>query len=438
MDELKAEPPEGATPALPAPPDGGYGWILVMACFLTQAFTFGYQTSFGPFQRYFVTNQTFGPGTTNVQIAFVSSLCSAITFIVGPFTAAVIAKIGFRATAITGSLLLALGLELASLANAVWQLYLSYSLIGGIGIALAYIPSTSVVPQWFGKRMGLAMGIAIAGGGIGGLILAPVSQALMDAYDWRMAYRVGGAIAGGVGSLAGLLIKARLPPAKRTGSLLQQYDFHRFKDFTFTRLYLSIMMASLSFFVPYVFVPLYAGSIGIPPTTASVIIGLMNALNAVGRIVMGFVADYFGAMNTWLLNIWLCTMSILLIWTNASTLGLLIFFAVWFGFTGGAFTSLYPLNAAKIWGAQGAAALMGVLFTSLIPGGLLGAVLGGAILDSTTTVAPDGSKQYHFLGLQLYTGFMIMISALILLWVRLERGNTIGKEGVIKGLKLLI
>lgn len=159
-----------------------------------------------------------------------------------------------------------------------------------------------------------AMGLAISGGGIGGLILAPVSQALMDQYDWRMAYRVGGAIAGVVGSCAGLLIKARMPPPKRAGGILAQFDFYRFKDFTFVRLYFSIMAASLSFFIPYAYIPGFAGTLGISPASASIIIGVMNACNACGRIVMGFVSDHFGAMNTWLLNIWLCCLSIFLIW----------------------------------------------------------------------------------------------------------------------------
>jgi len=61
---------------------------------------------------------------------------------------------------------------------------------------------------------------------------------------------------------------------------------------------------------------------------------------------------------------------VLLIWTNTNSLGLLFFFAICFGFTGGAFTSLYPVTASKIWGAAGAAALMGMLFTALIPGGV--------------------------------------------------------------------
>lgn len=80
---------------------------------------------------------------------------------------------------------------------------------------------------------------------------------------------------------------------------------------------------------------------------------------------------------------------------------------------------------------------MGMLFTALIPGGLLGAVIGGAITDATATFE-DGIKVYHYLGLQLYCGAMILLSATILLWVRMERGGTVGKEGIWKGLRLRI
>lgn len=99
--------------------------------------------------------------------------------------------------------------------------------------------------------MGLAMGIAISGGGIGGLFLAPVMQAILDTLGWQWAWRIGGLIAGIGGGGAGFLIKARLPIPKRKAGIMAQFDFYRFKDFTFVRLYFSIMFVSLSFFVPY-------------------------------------------------------------------------------------------------------------------------------------------------------------------------------------------
>lgn len=120
------------------PPDGGYGWVNVFASFAVQAFTLGLQTSFGPFQRYYVANQTFG-STSNVQIAFISSICTAVTFLFGPLCGQLCEKFGYRQVAGCGAVLIMLGMELSSLATAVWHLYLSYGVLTGLGAAASYV-----------------------------------------------------------------------------------------------------------------------------------------------------------------------------------------------------------------------------------------------------------------------------------------------------------
>lgn len=146
-------------------------------------------------------------------------------------------RVGFRPAALAGSIILLLGLELASLATAVWHLYLTYGLIVGIGCALAYIPALGVVPLWFRKHLGLAIGLSVSGGGIGGLILNPVIQAMLETVGFRWAFRILGFIAGGVGFVGAALLRSRGAPPPRKPGLKSLVDFSRFKDLTFARLY---------------------------------------------------------------------------------------------------------------------------------------------------------------------------------------------------------
>src|SRR3979490_24165 len=88
---------------------------------------------------------------------------------------------GPRIVAVTGGALYGLGVFLASFsANKLWWLYLSYGLIGGIGLGFAYIVPVAVLVKWFPDRRGLITGIAVGGFGAGALITAPVATRLIQ------------------------------------------------------------------------------------------------------------------------------------------------------------------------------------------------------------------------------------------------------------------
>src|ERR1700683_3823841 len=88
---------------------------------------------------------------------------------------------GPRVVALTGGFLYGLGVFLASfLASKLWWLYLSYGVIGGIGVGFGYIVPISVLLKWFPDRRGLMTGIAVGGFGAGALVTAPVATRLIQ------------------------------------------------------------------------------------------------------------------------------------------------------------------------------------------------------------------------------------------------------------------
>src|SRR3979411_84187 len=88
---------------------------------------------------------------------------------------------GPRVVAVTGGALYGLGVFLASLsANNLWWLYLSYGVIGGIGLGFAYIVPVAVLVKWFPDRRGLITGVAVGGFGAGALITAPLATRLIQ------------------------------------------------------------------------------------------------------------------------------------------------------------------------------------------------------------------------------------------------------------------
>jgi MFS transporter, OFA family, oxalate/formate antiporter len=88
---------------------------------------------------------------------------------------------GPRIVALTGGILYGVGVFLASFSNhGLWWLYLSYGVIGGIGLGFAYIVPVAVLVKWFPDRRGLITGIAVGGFGAGALITAPVATRLIQ------------------------------------------------------------------------------------------------------------------------------------------------------------------------------------------------------------------------------------------------------------------
>src|SRR5882672_10129662 len=90
-------------------------------------------------------------------------------------------RVGPRVVAITGGFLYGLGVFLASFSDhKLWWLYLSYGVIGGIGLGFSYIVPVAVLVKWFPDRRGLITGIAVGGFGAGALVTAPVATRLIQ------------------------------------------------------------------------------------------------------------------------------------------------------------------------------------------------------------------------------------------------------------------
>jgi OFA family oxalate/formate antiporter-like MFS transporter len=91
-----------------------------------------------------------------------------------------LAKVGPHIVAITGAMLYGAGTMLASLsANHLPILYLTYGVIGGVGLGFAYIVPVAVLVKWFPDRRGFITGVAVGGFGAGALATAPVATRLI-------------------------------------------------------------------------------------------------------------------------------------------------------------------------------------------------------------------------------------------------------------------
>ncbi|RUP45667.1 major facilitator superfamily domain-containing protein [Jimgerdemannia flammicorona] len=220
----------------------------------------------------------------------------------GPVANAITSRYGVKFPLLCGSLLVVLGLELASLAAEFWQLFLTEGVMVGLGYSLLFIPSIGIPSQWFLKRRALATGIATAGSGLGGLVLSPIVQILLVNVGAAWCFRIMGFLSLLICLGATALIKSH-PDAKVVEYKIFDINLLKHRGFQFQLIFSFINL--FGYIIPFFYVPAtltssppaYAEKIGLPPSTGALFVGILSGINAAGRILCGQAADMWGPIN---------------------------------------------------------------------------------------------------------------------------------------------
>ncbi|KAJ1915135.1 hypothetical protein H4219_004468 [Mycoemilia scoparia] len=159
-----------------------YRYIVLACCFILSGFSSGTIHTWGIQQEYMV-NTMFknADKKTMMMLDWIGTLQFFFSLFSGIFAGILIKKISVRYTGLVGTTSIALGQILASFSHKPWQFCLCQSILVGAGCCTIYIPGVTTPALFFsGKRAGLVTGIAVAGGGAGGLIMAPITEKLLS------------------------------------------------------------------------------------------------------------------------------------------------------------------------------------------------------------------------------------------------------------------
>lgn len=172
--------------AQPVPPDGGWGYVVVLASFLIHVIADGVTYSFGVFYLELLYYFEEGKGAT----AWIASILVGVTLCSGPISSTLVNRFGCRAVTIAGSILASASLLASMWARNIITLYFSIGIGTGLGFGLIYLPAIVSVTCYFEKYRSLATGIAVCGSGLGTLIFAPFVDYLIAMYGWRGAIMI--------------------------------------------------------------------------------------------------------------------------------------------------------------------------------------------------------------------------------------------------------
>ncbi len=353
--------------------DSAAGWVVVAATVTATFAVFGVAYSFG---AVFTTiREEFGVGKGQASLFF--AITTFIYFVVGVFTGRLADRYGPRPVLLVGAVAMGLGLYLTSLVHNIIVGYLTYGLGVGIGVGCAYVPMVSTVGGWFERDRTKAMGVAVAGIGLGTLVGAPLAKQLVLSYGWRTTY-----VILGIGSAA-LLVLASFGARRPPGAAAQESPPPLrilLRDARFNWLYTSMVFLSCGLFVPMVYLDDYLEARG--KAGGALLIGIIGATSVVGRLALGAMAAKVDLMRLYRGCVAALGASYLIWMVAGTSYPVLVVFAVCMGAAYGGWIALSPAVIADLFGPVGLGGVLGALYTSAGIGGLIGPPIIGVLVDA--------------------------------------------------------
>ncbi len=362
--------------------DSGRGWIVAIAATTSTFATFGVAYSFGAF----FTSMSDEFGASSGATAFMFSLTVSLSFLFGLFTGRWADRVGPRPVLLAAAASITISLLLTSMVQNLWVGYLTYGLGVGFAMACGYVPMVATVSGWFEQRRAAAIGVAVAGIGLGTQVGAPLAARLIEATSWRTTYVIF-AIGSGLLLLLAAAVAERGPAAVQAAAPRSLAELLHIRDFVI--LYGSIVAGTLGLFVPFVFLADYAEERGIGDVKAAALVGLIGGASIVGRLGLGSLANRVGAVRLYFFSFVVMACSHV-IWLGAgSNYVALLLYTVTLGIGYGGFIALSPEVVAQRFGLEGIGGIIGTLYTAAGIGSFAGPPLAGLLIDSygyTTTI----------------------------------------------------
>ena len=377
----------------PAPkPRLYYGYVIVAASFIIMILAQGLYIIFGVFINPLL--EEFG--WTRAAISGAFSLSTILQGVLGIVMGGLVDRFGPRIVVTVCGVFLGAGYLLMSQVNTIWQIYLFYGVIIGIGGSGLWVPLLSPISRWFVARRSMMTGIVMSGMTIGGIIAPLIVSRLIVAYDWRQTFIILGSVA-----LIGIVVFAQFF-RRDDGRLEQKPDVAgedtRTKSSTAVTGYdLKEAAQTLQFWLFIVILFCFGYSViaiavhlfphitglGISDVSAANVLAVNGGVGIIGNFfVGGIIGDRIGNRKVLLIGFALAVAS--LAWLLPSReLWMLHLFAIVLGIAMGSIgTSESPL-VARLFGLKNHGLIYAIIVLGFTTGAAVGPLVTGYIHDIT-------------------------------------------------------
>jgi OFA family oxalate/formate antiporter-like MFS transporter len=338
-----------------------------------------------------------GPEVSASQLQLPFMIFLAFFAVAMVLSGSYIEKYGPRKVVIVGGVLTGLGWLLASMASSIMILTVTYGIVGGIGVGIAYGVPVAMSGRWFPDRRGLAVGLTVLGFGFSAFFTANIANVLIAASGVMQTFRVFG--------IAFIIIMVILatplvfppadwkpagwtPPAPKPGAAvacnLKRQEMLKSK--TFYGLWLCYFIGCLAGLMAISISADVAGIVGKEAVAALLLgfspVGFFAIFNGGGRPVFGTLTDKLTPKNAAILSFVLIIIASLMIWKIQTPAVYIISFAILWGCLGG-WLAIAPTSTASFFGVGDYPRCYGMVFLAYGAGALVGPYLAGYFKDAT-------------------------------------------------------
>lgn len=307
-------------------------------------------------------------------------------------------KKGPRLVATLGGIFLGVGMILTSFASSLIWLYVSYGLIGGLGIGLGYVTPISTCVKWFPDKKGLITGLAVFGFGAGSIVFAPIWNYLIDVmhWSWNQTFLATGILFAALVIPFAQLLKnpcqgyapPNWKPPEKSKSAKDYGPGGVLKTASFFLIWISYLFGTNAGLMVIGVAKNAAVTVtGLDGATAALVVSILGLFNASGRIMWGFAGDRFGRERILTLIFAICSGALFMTALTQETL-LFVLGLVLVGLSFGGFLAIYPALTADYYGTKSYGINYGLVFTAYGAGAVLGPIMAGYIKDTQGSYLP--------------------------------------------------
>ncbi|KAH9472560.1 hypothetical protein Pst134EA_003169 [Puccinia striiformis f. sp. tritici] len=325
-------------------------WRYLGAMFMLEFAIWGFGASYGVLLDFYLHSKFQNepgasiilPSVGTVNTGIMALLVPAITTVTNIFP-----QSKFLITYV-GLVVFLASIFLSSFAQNSIHVMLTLGLGFGFGGVAVYIPPLSYLPGWFVERRGLANGVIFSGSGIGGLVFPIILEAVLPMHGAGKALKYCSLVLTVLCGVAVYVIKPRTKASPRTqkksGDFLAAFgDVSVFKDLLFWSFISSNTLQALASFLPGLYLPNYAHSVSLGPSSGMILLAAINVSSIFSKIIFGILSDHFSPYLIGCCTSAVASLSVFGIWGGLGSTGLasLLLFAIVFGGTSGCWTTLY-------------------------------------------------------------------------------------------------
>jgi len=338
-------------------------------------------------------------GWSRSVLAGAFSIFTLVSGGAGPVLGTLADRFGPRRLILIGGVLLAGSLWADSLVTRAWHLYLSFGLLTAVGVATAgWTPAVVMVQRQWKARLGLALGIAGSGVGLGIFLVVPLCQALIDGFGWRWAFRVLAALCALWILPATYLAIRDTPPAPREhpprGEAGRAPGGEHslalaLANPSFRLIGLAVFLGSICSQTLHVHQAAFLVDHGLPAMTAASVISVVGASSILGKTGGGWISDHLSRELVYALGMIGMIIGVGVLWmvALAPSAWLALGYAILFGLGYSVTAFIVPAMMSDRFRGPHFGSIFGATQVASALGSALGAWLAGRIFDATGSYA---------------------------------------------------